>query len=284
MTARRVRALLAAIGVGAAFAATSSPARAAVGTVTLGHCSSTNYGFSFELDGAGFDPSMPLEVDITGSEAGAIANPNYVLPPGETALYGAAAPLVADGSFTLPFTSGSGQALPATVTVSTFPLDASGYHPVDDPAYASVRLVSLTVDASTPCTDGTSLAFVLAPPPPPDPSHAGCSAAGRVNGTVSGRAIGLTAQIACTQTAAGLVLERGSIHIEKASLVFDAGARDITGVDFVGYGDVVISGSRLGVPFRLALHDGNRVAATFDYGAASFTLEMPSGNVHVRTI
>ena len=223
----------------------------------------------------------------TAEELQAIANPNYVLPAGlASPYYSTAATIAGDGSFSLGYTAGFGQTLPATVTVSTLTLDESGYH---DPATGQTQLLSLIVDASTPCTDGSSFQYQLIPSAPPPPGVLGCNMVGHVNGSVvdqSGARV--DAQISCERTSAGLTLRNAAVHVENAGFGFDAKGAAVVGVEFVGSGDVVITGVCRGVPFRLGLHDGGqdkpagKDSTAFDYGATSLVIVVPHANLHVR--
>lgn len=131
--------------VGAAVCA--GGARAATATISLTQCSSSNDGFQFTINGAGF-PTAPLEVDITSSEPGATPNPNYVFPAGVTAPFVAPVAVVGpDGAFSFVFAAGTAQLLPASITVYSF-------DPVNE-VPAGV-LLQTTVSSSTVCADGTS--------------------------------------------------------------------------------------------------------------------------------
>lgn len=124
-------------------------ARAATLAISLTQCGSSNNGFQFTVNGSGFAAGTSLEVDVTSSEPGAGPNSNYVFPPGVTAPFiSPVAVLNPDGTFSFVFASGTGQALPATITVYSF-------DPVDEVTTGVV--LSTTATASTVCADGTSL-------------------------------------------------------------------------------------------------------------------------------
>jgi hypothetical protein len=124
-------------------------ARAGTLAVSLTQCGNSNNGFQFAINGAGF-AGMPLEVDVTSSEPGAVPNPNYLFPAGVTAPFvNPVAVVDPDGTFSFAFASGTAQLLPATITVYSF-------DPVDE--VTTGVLLTVTAAASTICADGTSLA------------------------------------------------------------------------------------------------------------------------------
>lgn len=144
-TPARLAVAVCAVAAGA-FAGSAS---AAVG-ITLSSCGTANGGFQFTINGTGFTGVPGLNVEVTSSEPGAVPNPNYVVRAGavNNGVF-AIAELSPTGSFGFAFSAGSGQLLPATVTIS--PFDAETF-------VQGAPIFSTVVNRSTPCTDGSGLA------------------------------------------------------------------------------------------------------------------------------
>lgn len=135
--------------VAAAAGVVAGTARAAVG-ITLSSCGTANGGFQFTINGTGFTGVPGLNVEVTSSEPGAMPNPNYVIPADavNNGVF-AIAELSPTGSFGFAFSAGSGQLLPATVTI--YPFDAGTF-------VQGAPVFSTVVTRATACTDGSGLA------------------------------------------------------------------------------------------------------------------------------
>jgi hypothetical protein len=146
LTAGRAASFVAVVALAAALVAGS--ARAATSSLSFSSCGTANNGFQFTITGAGFVGYPGLDLQVTSSEPGATANPNYVLAPAaeQNPFVGAVASLNADGSFSLPFNAGAGQLLPAKIGVYT----------IDDYGNNLALIYSTTVGASTACADLTN--------------------------------------------------------------------------------------------------------------------------------
>ena len=142
-----VRAALCAGALAVAAAVAGSARAATTPALTFTGCGSANGLFQVTVNGSGFAGYPGLDVEITTSEAGAIPNPNYVLPLGAPNIgFGAAATLAADGSFSFPFSTGSGQQLPAAVKVYSFDAGTGAQ---------GALLYGTTISASTVCADAS---------------------------------------------------------------------------------------------------------------------------------
>lgn len=146
LTARRAASIVALVTLAASVVAGS--ARAATSSLTYTGCGTANNGFQFTITGAGFAGYSGLDVQVTSSEPGATADPNYVLSPTAPPdpFVGAVASLNADGSFSFPFNAGAGQLLPAKIGVYT----------IDEFGNNLALIYSTTVGTSTACADQTN--------------------------------------------------------------------------------------------------------------------------------
>ena len=152
-------------GVVVVAAAAAGAARAGTPALTFTSCGSANGLFQVTVNGTGFVGYPGLDVEITTSEAGAIANPSYVLPLGAPNIgFAAAAILAADGSFSFPFATGTGQQLPAALSVYAF--DAGT-------GLRGALLYATTIGTSTVCADASIAGAKWSVPAAPGDCSAG---------------------------------------------------------------------------------------------------------------